>query len=338
MKILILGGTGTISSEIVRQALAAGHSLTLVNRGNRPSAYQDQVTSVVADRSDKAAFAEAMKPLQADVVIDMICFNEENARQTVELFADRVQQIIVTSSIAAYNRPYHSFPIREEAETLRTSPDFGYGFHKAEAERYLQSQMNHHQAAITIIRPSFTFGAGTANLGILRQNRNLVRRIQEGKPVVMVGEGGIPWTFTFARDLASAYVLSAGNEKTYNDAFHVTNTELVMWEDLYKAIGSALGKEVEMCYISSVLLREFYPEVCAHLNFEKVHFNYYSIEKFRRAVPEYHPVVGLQEGIREVMDWWEATGFPYDEEKDKLEDQICGLYKQFEKDLLALRP
>ena len=200
----------------------------------------------------------------------------------------------------------------------------------------LQSQIGKVSAAITVIRPSFTFGRGTANLGILRQNRNVVRRIKAGKPVVMVGEGVIPWSFTFARDLASAYVLACGNQKTYNDAFHVTNTELVMWEELYRAIGRAVGKEPKMCYISSHLLREFYPDVCAHLNFEKVHFNYYSIEKFQNAAPNYHPVVGLQEGIQEVIDWWEEVDFPYDEEKERLEDQVCALYEQFHLGLLGL--
>ena len=37
MKILIIGGTGTISSAITRQLAAAGHDLWLLNRGTRKS-------------------------------------------------------------------------------------------------------------------------------------------------------------------------------------------------------------------------------------------------------------------------------------------------------------
>ena len=112
-----------------------------------------------------------------------------------------------------YDRPYHSYPIREDSKHLRTDPAFSYGFQKAEMERYLQAEIAKDQpgAAITILRPSFTFGDGTTNFGILRQNRNVVRRIREGKPVVMTGEGSIPWSFTFAPDLANAFLLSCGN-------------------------------------------------------------------------------------------------------------------------------
>ena len=37
MKILIIGGTGTISSAITRQLAAEGQDLWLLNRGNRRS-------------------------------------------------------------------------------------------------------------------------------------------------------------------------------------------------------------------------------------------------------------------------------------------------------------
>ena len=184
-------------------------------------------------------------------------------------------------------------------------------------------------AAITILRPSFTFGQGTSNLGTFRQNRNIVRRIREGKPLIMLGEGFSPWSFTFTRDLASAFVLSAGNEKTFNNVYHVTNTQLVTWEDLYYAIGRAVGKEPKLYYVSSVLLKDFWPDVCSHLYYEKAHFNYYSNEKFMTDVPEYCPKVSLDEGIREVMDWWESTDFPYDEKKEAIEDEVCALYERF---------
>ncbi|MEA4932597.1 MAG: NAD-dependent epimerase/dehydratase family protein [Lawsonibacter sp.] len=335
MKILVLGGTGVISRQIVKQAVEKGYDVTIFNRGSRelPECAGAQV--VLGDRK-AADFADKFAGENYDTVIDMICFNENDARQTVEVFGGKAKQIIVTSSIAAYDRPYHSYPIREETEHLRTDPAFAYGYKKALLDGYLQSQMHHHPAAITVIRPSLTFGPGAANFGMLRQNRNLVRRIKEGKPVVMVGEGVIPRNFTFARDLAQAFVLACCNENTYNDVFHVTNSEIVMWEDLYRAAGKAVGKEPNMAYISSHLLREFMPSVCEHLNFEKVHFSVFSTEKFRRAVPEFNPTVGVDEGVKELVDWWESTDFPYDEERDALEDAVCGAYSKFEQTLVAL--
>ena len=337
MKVLILGGTGVISREIVKQTVEKGFDVTMFTRGSKESPYADRIKVLTGDRNDKEAFARLMADVEADVVIDMICFNEEQARQTMEIFRGKVRQIIFTSSIAAYQRPYRSTPIREECELLREDPGFAYGYNKAQVERYLQSEMKTPSStAITIIRPSLTFGPGAANFGTLRQNRNLVRRIRESKPVVMVGEGVIPWSFTFTPDLAAAYVLACGNEKTYNDYFHVTNTELVVWEDLYRAVGKAVGREPRFCYISSHILSEAYPAVCQHLNVEKVHYSYFSNEKFLAAAPEFSPKITLEEGVRTLVDWWEETDFPYDDEKDRMEDEICALYQRFVEDIKAV--
>lgn len=335
MNILILGGTGAISREIVRQAIGCGHEVTIFNRGTQPPPSGARV--LTGDRHDAGDFAQKMAQVDADVVIDMICFRESDARQTVEAFAGRATQLIFASSVAAYDRPCRSFPVREEHERLRTDPAFQYGFQKAEMERFLQSKMGKTGTAITILRPSLTFGAGSANFGILRQNRNVARRIAEGKPVVMTGEGAVPWSFTFTPDLASAFVLACGNEKTYNDWFHVANTEQTVWEELYRAVGRAVGREPVLYYVPSRLLMELDPQTCSHLYYEKVHFACYSNEKFLKAAPGFAPKISLDEGIRQLVDWWDASGFPYDPEKEQLEDGVCRLYEGFADGLAALR-
>lgn len=335
MKILVLGGTGVISRQIVKQAVARGFDVTMFNRGSRTLPECAGAREITGDRKS-ADFASYFEGETYDTVIDMISFNREDAQQTIEVFGDKAKQIIITSTVAAYNRPYRSFPIVEKAESLRTEPDFAYGYNKAEIERYLETVMGKIGAAVTIIRPSLTFGPGAANFGMLRQNRNVVRRIREGKPVVMIGEGCNPWIFTFSRDLAAAYVLACGNENTYNDAFHVTNDEVVTWEDLYRAVGRAVGREPVMLEVPTVILKDTLPDVCGHLYYEKRHFNVFSTEKFRAAVPEYHPQVHLNEGIRELVDWWETVDFPYDEEKEALEDRICEAWQTFRRTCMEL--
>lgn len=336
MKLLILGGTGTISREIVRQALQKNHDVTIFNRGSQKTPYEKDIRVITGDRHDGDAFTKLASEVNADVVIDMICFQEEDARQTVETFRGRAKQLIFTSSIAAYDRPYHSYPIREECESLSKDPAFVYGFRKAEMERYLQKEMGAPSTpAITIIRPSLTFGPGGANFGILRQNRNVLRRIKAGKPVVMIGEGVIPWSFTFVPDLAQAFLRACGNEKTYNDVFHVTNTERVVWEDLYRALGKIAGKEPVLCYIPSALLRKSAPSICEHLYFEKVHFSCFSNEKFQKAAPGYAPEITLLKGIQDMVQWWEGSDFPYDEAREEMEDTMCELYQNFAGELKA---
>jgi nucleoside-diphosphate-sugar epimerase len=337
MNVLILGGTGVISRAIVGQALDRGFEVTTVNRGSKTLGFEDRVRTITADRKDAAGFAAALGDERPDVVIDMIAFGTEEARQTLELFRDRSAQIIVTSSIAAYNRPYNSLPIREDAETLLEGSDFAYGQQKADMERYLTSEMGKPGAALTIIRPSLTFGPGARNFGMLRQNYNVVQRIRDGKPLVMVGEGVIPWVFTYVDDLARGFVLACGNERAYNDHFHVVSDEMVLWEDIYRFVGELVGREPVLYNVPSALLREFDPAVATHLNVEKVYCSVFSNDKFRAAAPEYKPVWKFKDALAKVIESWERDGLGVDAAKTAQEDHICACWEAFRENLLKGR-
>ena len=49
MKILMIGGTGTISSAITRQLAESGHELWLLNRGTRKQEVPGSVKQVIAE-------------------------------------------------------------------------------------------------------------------------------------------------------------------------------------------------------------------------------------------------------------------------------------------------
>ncbi len=337
MKLLILGGTGVISRAIVRQAIDKGFDVTMVNRGSRQIGFEASVRTIQADRADKAGFAEKLKAEKPDTVIDMIAFDAKDAAETLRLFRDRAKQIIITSSIAGYARPYQSLPSREDRERPLLDSTFTYGRLKAEMDRYLLGEMQKPGAAITIIRPSLTFGPGARNFGTLRQNYNVVQRIKDGKPLVMVGEGTASWCFTYADDLAQGYILSCGNERTYNEHFHITSDELVIWSDLYRFVGELVGREPVLNYVPSALLREIDGKLMEHLNYEKVYSNVFCCDKFKKAAPEFRPAWRFKDGLAKVIESWEKDGLGVDPAKDALEDKICACYAAFRESLLTLR-
>lgn len=106
MKVLILGGSGVISREIVRQMVAAGHDVSVYNRGSKALAIGEGVTQLVGDRHEREKFEAAMQRTNYDAVIGMICFTADDARSTMRAFAGNAGHIVVTSSVAAYCRPY----------------------------------------------------------------------------------------------------------------------------------------------------------------------------------------------------------------------------------------
>src|SRR5439155_6559868 len=61
MRVLVIGGTGLISTGIVKALLARGHEVTVFNRGKRKSRLPDGVTYLQGDRKDYPALEAAMQ-------------------------------------------------------------------------------------------------------------------------------------------------------------------------------------------------------------------------------------------------------------------------------------
>jgi nucleoside-diphosphate-sugar epimerase len=336
VKILVLGGTGVISRCIVEELLSKNHEVAIFNRGTKSLAFSNDIEQIIGNKANSEEFAAVMKDKIFDVVIDMICFNEEDARTTVNVFGDRVEQIIITSSVAAYKRPYNTVPTIEAAEELFDDPAFGYAYEKAQVERYLQQEIIERNLPITIIRPSLTYGSGAANIGVLRQNYGIIDRMRNGKPLVMFGDGTTPWIFTFAQDLAKGYAGVAGNKKTYGEAYHITSDEVHIWDDLYLEFGKIIGVDPKIIHFPSELLMKAAPNLCTHLYYEKSYAGLFDNSKIKRDVPGFKAEISLHDGLKKMVEWYESVAYPVDAEIDQLEDQLVSIYNEWEKQISNL--
>lgn len=80
MKILIIGGTGLISTPMTRQLVERGHTVTLYNRGQREAEMPKGVRQVTRDRSQHTEFETQICEREPfNCVIDMICYQPEDA-------------------------------------------------------------------------------------------------------------------------------------------------------------------------------------------------------------------------------------------------------------------
>ena len=74
MRILIIGGTGTISSAITRQLAKSENELWLLNRGSRRNEVPEGVKQIVADIDDEAEVLRLIGDTQFDTVCEFIGF------------------------------------------------------------------------------------------------------------------------------------------------------------------------------------------------------------------------------------------------------------------------
>jgi len=118
MKLLIIGGTRFLGRAIVEAALAAGHELTLFNRGQSNPDLYPQLEQLHGDRDGGL---DVLRGRQWDAVIDTCGYVPRVVGQSARLLADAVDQYTFISSISVY-QDFDKVGL-DETYTLATMPD-----------------------------------------------------------------------------------------------------------------------------------------------------------------------------------------------------------------------
>ena len=106
MKVLVLGGTGNISRAVVSALLRENHEVVLFNRGLNPDLPPSGIRVITGDRRNRDHFKQILSGQNFDYVIDMICFNLEDARSDFDVFRGKVAHFIHCSTVMTYGPPF----------------------------------------------------------------------------------------------------------------------------------------------------------------------------------------------------------------------------------------
>ena len=323
MKALFIGGTGTISMAITRQlAQNPDWELYLLNRGNRAVDVPDSVKVIHADVSDEAATARALEGLSFDCVCDFIAFVPAQLERDYRLFAGRTKQFMFISSASAYQKPLSDYRITES--TPLSNPHWQYSRNKIACEEYLMRMYRENGFPITIIRPSHTYDERSVPLGVhgAKGSWQVVKRMLEGKPVIIHGDGTSLWTITHNSDFAKAFIGLMGNIHALGESYHITTDEAVTWNQIYRTMADALGVPFKPYYVPSDFLH-----AVSDYDFEggligdKANTVIFDNSKVKRAVPGFTATVRADQGIRSTLSY--ILAHPECQQEDPEFDQFC---------------
>ena len=301
MKILIIGGTGTISSAITRQLAAGGHQLWLLNRGNRRKEVPANVKQIVADINDEITVLQLLENQHFDAVCEFIGFVPSQIERDIRLFKGRTRQYVYISSASAYNKPASNHVITEG--TTLANPYWQYSRDKIACEERLMNEYRENGFPVTIVRPSHTYcerGVPTSIHGP-KGSWQVLKRMMEGKPVLIQGDGSSLWTLTWNEDFARGFIGLLGNPKAIGEAFQIMSDESLTWNQIYCTIGNALGVEVHPYHVSSDFLAAVAPaeyDFTGNLLGDKSVTVVFDCSKLKRVVPGFQATTRFDEGVR----------------------------------------
>lgn len=303
MKALFIGGTGTISTDVVALAQQRGWEITLLNRGSKK--VPEGTRSIIADINDEEAVAKAIANENYDVVAQFIGYTAEDVQRDIRLFRNKTKQYIFISSASAYQKPLADYRITES--TPLSNPYWQYSRNKIEAEEVLMSAYRSDGFPVTIVRPSHTYNGTKPPVCVhgSKGNWQILKRILDGNPVIIPGDGTSLWTLTHSKDFAKGYVGLMANPHAIGNAFHITTDESMTWNQIYQTIADTLGKPLNALHVPSDFLArhgENY-DFKGELLGDKASTVVFDNSKIKRLVPDFVCNISMADGLRQAVQF-----------------------------------
>ena len=319
MKVLFIGGTGTISMAITK-AVAQNHELYLLNRGNR--AIPEGAKALVCDINEEEKVKKLIADMSFDVVADFIAFTAEQVERDYRLFKNKTKQYIFISSASAYQKPLSDYRITEG--TPLSNPHWEYSRNKISGEEFLMKKYREEGYPVTIVRPSHTYDERSIPMGLHGDNGSFqnIKRMLEGKKVIIHGDGTSLWTVTHNNDFAKGFVGLMGNIHAIGEAVQITSDESLTWNQIYQTIADALQVPLHAVHVSSEFLAaSSYYDVEGGLIGDKANTVVFENAKLKRLVPGFVATKRFDQGVRESIAF--IMAHPECQKEDLEFDQWC---------------
>jgi nucleoside-diphosphate-sugar epimerase len=254
MRIVVIGGTGHVGTYLVPRLVEAGHAVICISRNQRdpyqPHGAWGEVELVEIDREEselQGVFGQQIADLEADVVIDMICFSLESARQIVEGLRGKVQHFLHCGTIWVHG-PSVVVPVTEE----QPRRPFGeYGIQKAAIESYLLREARLNGFPATILHPGHIVGPGWAPLNPAGHfNAEVFARLARGETLALPNLGMETVHHVHADDVAQSFVRAMANRSAaVGESFHIVSPAAITLRGYAESMASWFGEAASLQYL-----------------------------------------------------------------------------------------
>ena len=313
MRVVVIGGTGHVGTYLVPRLVEAGHEVICISRNQRepyqPHGAWGQVEVVEIDREkaeEQGAFGQQIADLEPDVVIDMICFTVDSARQLVNALRGKVQHFLHCGTIWVHG-PSVVVPTTEE----QPRRPFGeYGIQKAAIEAYLLREARLNGFPATILHPGHIVGPGWAPLNPAGHfNPEVWGKLARGETLALPNLGMETVHHVHADDVAQSFLQAMANRSAaLGESFHVVSPAAVTLRGYAEAMATWFGEPARLQYLPWEEWCKTVTKEDAQATWDHIaHSPNCSIPKAQRLL-DYHPRYSSLQAVQEAVTWLIANG------------------------------
>jgi nucleoside-diphosphate-sugar epimerase len=313
MRAVVIGGSGHIGTYLVPRLVEAGYDVIVISRGQRdpytPHRAWQKVTQQVVDRDAEDAagvFGQRIRDLKPDVVIDLICFTLESARQLTEALKGQVQHFLHCGTIWTHG---HSVSV-PTTEDQRKQPFGDYGIQKAAIETYLLDQSRRYAFPATLLHPGHIVGEGWAPLNPAGHfNLEVFARLAGGEELALPNLGLETVHHVHADDVAQSFMQAMFNRSSaIGEGFHVVSPAAITLRGYAESMSAWFGQPSRLRFLGWEDWRKTVAESDANATWDHIaHSPNASIAKAQRMIG-YQPRYTSLQAVQESVQWLIKSG------------------------------
>ncbi len=323
MDLLIIGGTGVLSTAVVTEALSHKYNVTIINRGNRTNKIPRGVTLLQTDARDESKVRALLSSKHYDAVIDFICYTQEQIEYSYRVFKDYASQYIFISTTCVYDT---SIPGIKDEDSKKILNSWNYSINKWKCEAFLSDLARKEDKPYTIVRPCVTYDDTRIPYGIMPPygyHGTIIKRIINGKPIITWDGGRAKWNLMRVEDFAKGVIPLVGNIKAFNQAFNISGDVAYSWMEVLNVMSEILNKKIITYDMTSNKYIDLYPERAGEISgraFDSIISN----SKIKSVVPDFRTTINLYDGIKQTIKAYEHSNYQkgFDYRFDALMDRI----------------
>ncbi|MFI5006953.1 MAG: NAD-dependent epimerase/dehydratase family protein [Solirubrobacterales bacterium] len=246
MNVLIIGGTRFVGYDLVWRLLAAGHRVSLLNRGQLADPFGSRVERLRGDRTTDD-FPRLLAGRGFDAAVDFVAYRGEDARQVVSVLGGRLGHYVVISSGQVYlvregaERPAresdYDGPLIPEPKDPVEHREWDYGMGK----RAVEDTLAEYWAAMRFPSTRLRIPMVNGERDHFRRLEGYIWRLLDGGPVLLPDGGDRPTRHVYCGSVARAIQGLLGAEKTFGEAYNLAQDETPTLAELLTLVAERLG-------------------------------------------------------------------------------------------------